>query len=122
MAKFHHKLQYLTHYLNRDLQLANSQADNLQQAVDLATATVGVALGNMSKALKMRSAIASSEKTYKNQQHPYNLKVAILVSRHNVIDGPDYPTIKAHFDQLSSDQNTAEQKLPLPRKKFLGIF
>ena len=85
MAKLHHKLQYLTEYLNKDLQLANSKTNDPQHAVDLATATIGVTLGNMSKAIKLRPVVAASQHTYQNQQHPYNLKAADLVSRHKLL-------------------------------------
>ena len=122
MAKLHHKLQKITKYLNQDLNLANQHESDPSQAVNLATATLGIALGDLSKALKMRPIVAASEKTYRNQEHPYNLKVAIFVSRHHVMTGADYDKLNDSLDSLSSDQNAAKQKLPLPRKKFMGIF
>ena len=122
MAKLHHKLKNITDYINADLRLAHSQTNDQNRAVDLATATIGVALNDMDKAVKMRPLVVASEDTYQNSAHPYNLKVAIFVSRHHVLTSDDYAKLKAAIGDLKADQNAAHEKLPLPRKKFMGIF
>ena len=123
MAKLHHKLKYLTDYINADLRLAHTQASNSDQAVDLATATIGVALGDISKAVKMQKIVAASEGTYQNREHPYNVRVAIFVSRHKIMNDSDYTKLHSAIKDLKADQQSAKGQLPLPKPhKFLGIF
>lgn len=117
MAKLHHKLQYLTRFVNQDLQLANARFQDPRHAVDLATATVGTALHDMSKALRIRPVIASSERNYDNRRHPYNLKLAILVSKHRVLTRRDYQELfqKVRESRLPHLQEIADRYLPLKK-------
>ena len=123
MAKLHHKLKNITDYINADLRLAHSQTNDQNRAVDLATATIGVALNDMDKAVKMRKIVAASEDSYQNQEHPYNVEVAVFVSRHKIMNDSDYAELHSAIKNLKIDQQSAKDKLPLPKPhKFLGIF
>ncbi|GLB46118.1 hypothetical protein WR164_00970 [Philodulcilactobacillus myokoensis] len=122
MPKLHHKLQNLTDYINQDLRLAEADSTDDNAAVDLATATIGVALGDMDKASRMRPIVDASLDSYNNKNHKYNMKVAIFVSKHSVMSDDDYLKIKVGLGTIADDQKKAKGKLPLPRHKFMNIF
>lgn len=124
MAKLHHKLKFLNDYLAADFKIAYQVNHDPQSYIQLAVRTLGVSLNNPHKAKRMYPLMSKVAHFYINSSQEYNLKVAIMVSKHTILSKNDYLILENALDNhnLIKDNKKAQSSNPIKKPSLLSII
>lgn len=101
MEKFHHKLYVMNEYMRQTLAAAHQKSANRHDVVQFTVQQLAKDLQNPLKAKKMRKLINSIWDAYQHSKAEYNLKVAVFVSCHKVLNANDYQSLKEVLKQAA---------------------